>query len=89
MSCLGIHPLASAFGSMEASKDKAHTRIGTEARTRRGNRDELGSQDNRGFFPFDFGWVWSGSRMSETCTVVLQTAIATQPSCGSRLLEQE
>jgi len=26
-------------------RDKAHTRIGTEARTRRGNRDELGSQE--------------------------------------------
>ena len=26
-------------------EDKAHTRIGTEARTRRGNLDDLGSQD--------------------------------------------
>ena len=25
--------------------DKAHTRIGTEARTRRGNVDEVGSQE--------------------------------------------
>ena len=28
-------------------EDKAHTRIGTEARTRRGNLDDLGSQDWR------------------------------------------
>ena len=29
-------------------EDKAHTRIGTEARTRRGNLDDLGSQDAEG-----------------------------------------
>ena len=42
-----IHsPLNGKSGKRLLGQDKAHTRIGTEARTRRGNVDDLGSQES-------------------------------------------